>query len=169
MSRRTLIPLIIAACILVLSLGGYVVTFSLVSGLQEESFLLADEITAAQNKEARISRAERTLAAIKEQENTVASHFVSEETIVDFLEELEGIEERAGVEITIGSVSGEGEVFAISLNVQGTFVNVMRTLEAIENLPVLIDVLRASIDTTVRESGDDGMWSASVEYSIVKK
>lgn len=169
MNRRTLIPLIVASLLLVLSLGGYVVTFSLVSNLQEESFLLADEIKAAQDKEARISRAERTLAAIMEQEEMVSSYFVTENSVVDFLEELEGIEERTDVAITIGSVGGEGETFDISLTVEGQFRNVMQTLEAIESLPVFISVTRASIDTVVRESNDEGIWTASAGYSIVKK
>lgn len=169
MNRPTLIVLIIATLALIGALVAYGITFSSVSKLQEESFLLAQEIEAAVNKEERISRAERTLALINSQESTIYEYLVSQETIVDFLETLEGIEKDTSVEIDILSVaaSAEKESFDINLTVEGTFRNVMQTLGAIEKLPVFLRIETGTIETIIREGvAGESIWTASASYSV---
>lgn len=171
MSRRTLLPLIIASVLLLLSLGAYALTFRAVNALQEESFLLQEEITAAKDREVRIARAERTLALIREQEEAVNNYLVSEETIVDFLELLEGVENTTGVEIDIASVASKDDVksFAVSVRVEGRFAPVMKTIAIIETLPVYIETTSASMDTVLREGNqDEGIWTATLSYLIKK-
>tara|TARA_B100000745_G_scaffold300439_1_gene254399 strand:- start:197 stop:709 length:513 start_codon:yes stop_codon:yes gene_type:complete len=167
MNRRTLIPLIISVLILVLSGTAYFITFDAVSKLQESSFFLAQEINAAFDKEERINRAQRTLTLINSQESTVYEYLVSEETVVDFLEILEGVEEETGVEIEIVSVAAnkETEMFDINLTAEGSFKRVMQTLGAIEKLPVFITIESGTIETIVRDGGD-ATWTASASYSV---
>lgn len=171
MNKNTLIVLGIAATIFIAAGVAYFITFNAVSKIQEETFLLAEEINAALDKEARINRAERTLLSIQSQEALVYERLVSEETIVDFLETLEGIEESTNVEIDIVSVAAEEEAkaFNINLTVEGSFKRVMETLGAIEKLPVFIAIERGSVETILREGETDGIWSASASYSVKQR
>jgi len=172
MNRQTFIPLTIAFILLLAAGAAYAITFGAVSKLQEESFLLSEEIAAAFNKEERINRAQRTLLLIDSQESTVYEYFVSEESVVDFLETLEGIEEQTGVEIEILSVAANKDTntFDINLTVEGTFARVMQTLGAIEKLPVFITIGTGSIETIVREGETgDAVWTASASYSVQEK
>lgn len=168
MNRQTLIPLAIAMLTLTGSFVAYFITFNAVSKLQEESFLLAQEINAAFDKEERINRAQRTLTLINSQEGAIYEYLVSSETVVDFLETLEGIEEQTGVEIEIVSVAAneDTKAFDINLTAEGSFKRVMQTLGAIEKLPVFITIESGTIETIVREGGGDATWTASASYSV---
>lgn len=171
MNRTTLITLGISIVLLLASGLVYAITFNAVSKEQEESFLLAEEIGAALDKEARINRAERTLLSIQTQEQMVYERLVSEETVVDFLERLESIEDLTGVEIEIVSVAADEEkdAFVLNLTIDGAFKRVMETLGAIEKLPVFIAVERGSIETILREGESTGEWSASASYIVHRK
>lgn len=171
MNKQTLIPFGISSALVVGAAVAYYITFNAVAKLQEESFLLSQEIVASFDKEERINRAERTLQSIDSQENAIYGYFVSDETVVDFLEILEGVEEQTDVEIDIVSVaSSETNNFNINLTIEGTFKNVMQTLGAIEKLPAFISVEKGTIETIVREgAADDGLWIASAAYSVRKR
>lgn len=171
MNKNTLIPLGISIVLVLAAAIAYYITFGAVSKLQEESFLLQEEIAASLDKEARISRAERTLQSISSQESVIYGYLVSDETVVDFLEILEGIEEQTNVAIEIVSVAaGESGDFNINLTVEGQFKNVIQTLGAIETLPAFITIEKGTIETIVREGdSDDGVWTASAAYSVREK
>ncbi|MBL1434112.1 hypothetical protein COB87_000865 [Candidatus Wolfebacteria bacterium] len=170
MNRQTLISLVLSITVLAGAGAAYFITFNVVSQLQEESFLLQKEIKASLDKEERINRAERTLSLIESQEKTIFEYLVSEETIVDFLETLEGIEEETNVALDIVSVgAGEESVFNINLTIEGSFKNVMKTLSAIEKLPVFIGIESGTIETILREGDTKEIWTASASYSVKQK
>jgi len=171
MNKSTLIPLGISIALVIAAAIAYYITFGAVSRLQEESFLLAQEMAAALDKEERINRAERTLQSIDSQEAAIFGYLVSDETVVDFLEILEGVEEQTVVEIEVVSVaSSEADAFNINLTIEGQFKNVMQTLGAIEKLPAFISIEKGTVETIVREGEiDDGVWTASAAYSVRKK
>lgn len=160
--------MLIVVAILMVALGAYALTFRAVSGLQEESFLLAEEITSAQTREARSQRAEEVLATISQQESLINSRLVTAGTLVDFLESVEDVEEGTGGVVTVVSVNAQEESgnFVINLTVEGSFGQVMQALGAIENLPVFITMREGAIDTIVRENADDGVWTASMSYRV---
>jgi len=171
MNRRTLIIFITSVIVLLIAGGAYFITFSAVGKLQEESFLLAEEIEASFDKEERINRAQRTLTLINSQENTVFEYLVAEETVVDFLEILEGIEEETKVEIDILSVAANTEldVFDVNLTVEGSFKRVMQTLGAIEKLPIFITIKNGTLETILRDGETESLWTASASYSVQKQ
>jgi archaellum component FlaF (FlaF/FlaG flagellin family) len=171
MSKHTLIPLIISILALLVAGGAYAATFISMSKLQERSFSLAEEIHASLDKEARISRAERTLTLINSQEKTVHEYLVSDDTVVDFLEILEGIEERTNAQIDIVSVAASAakDGFTVNLTVEGSFKKVMQTLGAIEQLPVFISINQGAIETIIRDGDTESLWTASASYSVRQK
>ena len=172
MNRTTLIAFVASLSIVVVAIVAHVLTFRAIGVLQEESFLLAQEIEAIRDKEAQTAQAEEILFRVAEKESVIETYFVSEDTIVDFLELLESIEENTVVAIDIISVSinEEEQVFDINLTIEGRFGRVMQTLEAIENLPVFIVTESGSIETIIRDEGDDPeIWTASVSYNVAKQ
>lgn len=166
--KSALIQVSIAGVVLVLALGAYVFTFREVSSLQEESFLLAQEIESAQTKERRISRAENVLGTVLMQEERIQNRFVNADTLVEFLESLERIEDRSGAAIEVLSVSTDdaGAHFTIKVTVEGSFSGVMRTVGAINNLPVFLTLTNGTVDTIVRGENDPATWTASLSYEI---
>ena len=171
MSKHTLIPLIISILVLLAAGVAYGSTFIAISNLQEKSFSLAEEIKASFNKEDRINRAQRTLTLINSQEKTVLEYLVSDETVVDFLEILEGVEEKTNVQIDIVSVAASEtkDRFSVNLTVKGTFKKVMQTLGAIEQLPVFITIEQGTIETIIKEGEGESVWTASASYSVRQK
>lgn len=166
--KSEIIQLSIAVLALLIALAAYMFTFREVSQLQEESFLLAQEIESAQTKERRIARAEEVLGTVIEQESRIQSRFVTADTIVEFLGSLEGIENRTGAGIEVLSVSTEdaGGNFKINVTVDGSFGAVMKTVGAINELPVFLTLTSGAVDTVLRGEEDSENWTASLSYEV---
>lgn len=166
--RSAIIQVSIAGVILALALGAYVFTFREVSKLQEESFLLAQEIDSVQTKERRISRAEDVLNTVLAQEERIENRFVDADTLVEFLGSLEQVEDRSGAAVEVLSVSTDdaGAHFTIKVTVEGSFSAVMKTVGAINNLPVFLTLTSGTVDTIVRTENDPATWTASLSYEI---
>ena len=171
MKRRTIIPLSIALVTLVVGVVGYAVTLRALLTLQQESFLLAEEIREAAEEEIRLERAQETLAVLLSQESVVAEWFVSDDTLVDFLEQIERAGSNTGARVSVVSVGADekAKVYNIHVSVSGGFRAVMRAIGAIETLPVLIKPTQATLETIVREERDVAEWTASLSFAVTKQ
>lgn len=155
-----------AALVLALAaLGGYVLWYGYVQGLETQAASLAADVAAKDADRAQAASARSAEADVSEKERFVASHLVLPSDIVSFLESLENTGKSLGADVQVASVSDETAAAAgtisLSLSVSGPFDAVMRTLGAIEEGPYAAAARDLSLDTA---NGQD--WTAAGTFVV---
>lgn len=97
----------------------------------------------------------------------VESVFLDNDSLVDFIKELEYLAAQCGVEIKIRNVSfregGQGDVPFFGLNLSGDFSSVYRYVFLLEN-----SKYQVSVDRVNFQNADGGkMWEANLDISIL--
>lgn len=168
MKNKQYIPILVVILLFLLALGAYGITFQKVSSLQKESFALDADIAALTNKEKGIAQAQQTLNALAAQEEKVNTHLVSDTTVVDFLNTVEGLQTTRDVVIDVVSVAAQDDAFVLNLTVEGPFQEVVQTIGALNNLQTQMTLAGASLSTIVKKENDSRLWSASLTYTVAR-
>lgn len=113
-----------------------------------------------------INELEETLEKVKSNDEKIRSIFIKENTVVDFIEDLESLAERANVDLLIKGVRFEGDKDPkplFTLNVVGSFEDVYRYYVLLENMPYKISFVRASLE----KSSESLVWKSLLEFKIL--
>jgi hypothetical protein len=153
-----------AVAALLLAAGAYVIAYGKVSSLATEAATVNAELEARSTSGA--SRlAEEELAA---NEARIYGHFVNENDIVPFLEELEAIGDTLGADVKVESVNkpklkaDQPQYLEIALTISGPFSSVVRTLGAIEYQPYDTKLVELTLDSPDAGQG----WMATVTFRV---
>lgn len=111
----------------------------------------------------------------KDKREYISSLFVTKESIIDFLELLEGIGKKTGSEVSVISVSEEPKVgFAganrLKLEIVGSWTQVFWSIFMLDSLPATFSVkaLALTQEEVDEKSKVKGLWHADVEGIILK-
>jgi hypothetical protein len=152
---------LLALATLIAVSGVYGVWYTTVSHKSNEVVNLQSQIDAANENAGRIALAKTAISEIVMDEGRMQNYFVSESSVVSFINELEALGVSDGAVVTVLSVSKGGTpsvpTLLLSLSIQGTFDAVMRTVGAIEYVPYDVSIATLSVD----QSGKDS-WHANV-------
>lgn len=158
---------LVAAAIALAALAAYVAEFTLFSRVREDASAAFSEVARIENENQAIARAKEAIAALEGDEASVASHFVSPDAIVPFLESLERSGEELGTEVEVVSVSSPGESdgrIALALGIKGSFAAVMRTLGTLEYGNEDLRLSSLTLDTLSTDEGST--WTAAATFSV---
>ncbi|MBI4136369.1 MAG: hypothetical protein HY481_02380 [Candidatus Vogelbacteria bacterium] len=121
----------------------------------------ADTVISAYAKQYLAARAEADLENWRQTLETSAGYlakvraaFVSRESLIKFIEELEAVARESDVNLTLDEpVIGQTSL-TLSLKVDGSFVNLYRWLARLENLPYPLTFERINLRAAAGWSGD---------------
>lgn len=117
----------------------------------------AEENTMAwmegERKRENITSLDRTFEEISENKTLLEAHFAKSSDVVPFLDTLEGLAPKAGVDMEVNSVNIKDDIgLFIELRVKGKFSAVYKFLTLLENSPYELDF--SSIDMSKLKTGD---------------
>jgi hypothetical protein len=110
--------------------------------------------------------------------NRLQSFLVSEENAVPFIDDVEAIGPASGATLSISSLSSgtdsvtSHEAVTAQISVNGTWANVIRALQMVENLPYAVSVKSISLAVSASASSASGknsqpQWSAVDSISVL--
>ncbi|KKR67949.1 MAG: hypothetical protein UU10_C0033G0009 [Parcubacteria group bacterium GW2011_GWF1_40_6] len=101
-----------------------------------------------------ITSLDRAFEEIFENKTLLERHFAKSSDVVPFLDTLEGLAPKAGVEMEVNSVNikDDNTVLSIDIRVNGNFGAVYKFLSLLENSPYELDF--SSIDMSKLKTGD---------------
>ena len=167
MRRSPYIHILLAAFVLFIALSAYGVWWSRVSSTSAEASQIKQEVRKLGDEGGRTSSIRRALEELGIQEAELYQHFVGKDTIVQYLEEVEGTAESLGASAEVVSVTDteKSPRISISLRITGSFDAVMRTLGAIEYQQYDTTIVSLTLDTP---PSDSSSWTAAATFSVGK-
>ena len=169
MKRTPYAHIALATVLFLLALGAYVSWFNHVRGKAAEASQVVQEVKTLGDAGGRSASIRRVLEDLERQEAETYGHFVSDETIVTYLEEVEATGENLGSAVEVVSVgnapaqNGSGARLQVALRISGSFDAVMRTLGAIEYQAYDTVLSSLTLDTP---PADDSGWTAAATFLI---
>ena len=126
---------------------------------------LESQIEAEAQTAERIASARAALTQIAGDEASVQAYFVSDATVVSFIDDLQSKGSALGATVTVLSVAAANEnahpALQLSVGIQGPFDAVMRTVGAIEYAPYDVVMGNATVGKL-----DTGKWSANLTFTV---
>lgn len=175
---KYLSPSVLGALVFLLAAGG--IYAWLYIEIQSENRHVA-EVSA--NIEAQSEEASRQDSLVRLVENTkdkrdlLATYFVGQDGVADFLKELENLGDVAKtdneiVSVAVGALGGEVqndhfEKLTVALTIQGSFARVMNMLSLVESLPYPVHLLQVHIEK-VESKSKTQEWLASLSIAVLK-
>lgn len=156
---------VFALLIAVLASRWFGVWYATVSNMSAVAAQVQNQIAGANENVQRIASARAALTEIAGDEASVRDHFVAEENVVTFVNDLEARGHAQGVTVSAQSISknttSSGPVLLVALSLEGTFDAVMRTIGAIEYAPYAVSVSALSV-----EQGAADAWHANLNLVV---
>jgi Tfp pilus assembly protein PilO len=167
------IHLALALVFLLLTAAGYGFWYSTIGAKSAESAVLSGEIETKHEDATRLKAAKLALTDVAKSEAVIDSHFVSTSDVVSYIEELQTTGSTLGTDVTIASVSADTDsahpTLALSLQIDGSFANVVRTLGAIEYSPYYVTVQNLALlknASTGAATSTTASWAATVSLTV---
>jgi|CXWL01.1.fsa_nt_gi hypothetical protein len=160
-------PLYHGLLALIVSIGvsiGYGVWYGTVSSKSSEVLQLQGKIVASSANASRMATARIAFAQISGDEAKVQSYFVSEDSIVSFITDLQsrGLSHKVVVKVlSVSKGTSSQSTLVLALSLSGTFDAVMRTLGTIEYAPYAISITTLSVQQDTQNS-----WHADLNLAV---
>jgi len=164
---RPYLHIILAGLALFIVLSAYGVWWSEVSSRSAEAAQIRQEIQALGDTGGLNSSIRRALEELSMQEAELYRHFVGDDTIVQYLEEIETTAESLGASVEVVAVGDAKDAsrVSVSLRIIGSFDAVMRTLGAIEYQQYDTTLATLTLDTPPSEGTN---WTAAATFLVGK-
>jgi len=160
-TNRTVRILILALAAVIVAGGAYGWILTRVWQLRGDIVETANTADARAEEEARARSAERLLETTEEERAKLASYFVTEDTVVQFIETLEALGDSADVSITIASVTieedsseGAAPALRVRFTAASSWQNVMYFTALIDALPFLVEIVGADFERSNTPSSE---------------
>jgi len=143
---------------------------------EHASAVLVTLAEKTKEKENAVSFAEQ-VTEIKELQDSIISHFVNPNKIDTFVSYLEEIGPKIGSEVTVENIEMPkvaNNTIIFDLTVEGTFREVMQTINFLENIPYRVNITQVYLNKNSKEvvggknkTSTISNWRADVSFSIV--
>lgn len=111
------------------------------------------------------------MKGIEQDEGKIKAAFLNPQNIVKFIEDLESLKEKTGVELTLKSVTLSEEMTysepRFQFQISGAFRDLFQYLVLLENLPYQINFGRVQFTATREETKKTGIWQAEIEIILL--
>ena len=163
---------LLSVAIAVCCIAGYVWLFSAVRGTVEDAARTAQEAALLSTRQAHAQTVHRVVRDSQTQRDKLSSYFVTDDTVVDFLGDIEALSVRTGVSLSVSSVTvgdpvdTDGAVVPLTLllTTRGSMSDVFYTLALLEAYPKALFV--RDMRFTQREDGT--LWDARYDVVVMR-
>lgn len=167
---KPLTQLIIALIATGVVFSGYVVWYRVVGAQSASVAELTAKIESASAAEGRAAAARVALEDLSKDETDIAQYFVSTDSLVAFLEDLQARASRAGASASVASVSANKDTkhpaVDVTLQLTGSFSAVMLAAGRIEYAPYDIRVVSFSANASVADTTGKAEWIGAMVISV---
>lgn len=144
---------------------GFFQTHRVISNKEKEILELREKLLVIEDKKKNITALKKFLEEIQKDENKISMAFLTENKIIEFIENLEKVSKLAGAQIEIKSAllsekNNLGPAFDFKLT--GSFGNLFQSLSLVENLPYQIEIK----ELRFIEKKDD-LWQAQFRIQVL--
>lgn len=169
--KKVLARLFIVFCLFAVALTANLAWYRIVNGVSGRVVLLEEQIEEKTETQKRIQAMRSALERIENDEASLDAYFVSSDTIVAFLEDLQRAGAASGAEVSVLSVSaastGGDSVLKINISVTGAFAGVMGTIGSIEHAPYLITADTLSLNAASKDDAAAATeWRANMQITV---
>lgn len=115
--------------------------FTSINKKKDRVELLQNDVAKRVSRQNELSQLKLLVDDVREEKNKLATVFINENNIVDFIESLEGIAEASKVDLRLRSVnvaSGKAKNTITQFNINGEFENVFHYIALLETAPYQI-------------------------------
>jgi len=166
--RSPLTQSILASVLFCGALVGYQVWYSKIQEKSSTVAALTNQIELNTKAEKRVALVRASLADIADVEVSIQNYFVSDASIVSFIDTLQTQGHAQGATLEVHSVAKGGSslqpVLTLTLGVDGTFDAVMRTIGTVEYAPYAITISQLALRLT--DKADKGTWHADLTLLV---
>lgn len=150
--------------------GVYFLLFGQIQKERDKVLSLRRELAVIEKKQKNIQSLERLLDETEEQKRDVENIFVDDKTVVRFIEELERLAEITGAVLEIKDASlprtDEDLGPTFSMEIEGSFKNIFRYLELLENVPFQVEFNEIRF-VKPGGAGGAGAWSLAIVLRVL--
>lgn len=163
----------IAALIGVLVLFGiYSTLFIVIKNKNNHISVLQNQVDIEVRKDQRLHSIKQLVADLDKDIKQIDTYFISEDGVVDFLENLEALGSVADVSVGVNSVSIDEstdtglpyELLKIDFVARGSWENVMQLISLLETFPLGIVIERMQLE----HLSDQSSWQANIRFTVLK-
>lgn len=165
----TLITLIMAFIATLIAGGVYAYVYRTVEHSTEQTNAALEEVIREQYRKDHEKSVTELLKHTEGDRTKIATFFVPDDRVVEFIEHIEGIGPMAQAEINLGSINADdltaaapGTIGHINAHIdgRGSWSSVMKALKLIENLPYQVRINNLRLDASGLEEGSKTSESA---------
>ena len=135
----------------------------------DKAVLSSEEIADESRKEENLRLLKKSIDNTVEERANIATHFVSEDDIVPFIERVESLGALSHARVTLRSVSVEGEkndMLKLELSIVGSFSEVFHFLTLAEHLPFKVLFEKTNMLKLPKEKGEN-KWEAVATLDLL--
>jgi hypothetical protein len=163
--RSPLAHILLATLILIGALALYASGYAALSRESASVAGLEQQIESTAQAVSRVASIRAALTELSSDEIAVQSYFVSEASVVSFINDLEARGLAQGATVSVLSVAKSGTAsrpaLHLALSIKGTFDAVMRTVGIVEYAPYAL-----SISSLAVSAGQSGTWNADLSIEV---
>jgi len=175
---KTKSKLITVSALAAVAVCFYIAVF-FATGYAEDMTRKAEEKrSAAETSAARIDKIKKLMAETPVEQTQVAGYVVTDEHVVTFIEEVESLARRAGVEgsvdtVTTGSYPDvdvkQWEGLSVLISTTGSWADTYQFLSLLERLPYQSNIKAAQIQKSDPEKENNELWEGDFTLVVLKQ
>ncbi|OHA32005.1 MAG: hypothetical protein A2928_00225 [Candidatus Taylorbacteria bacterium RIFCSPLOWO2_01_FULL_45_15b] len=170
-NRRTSLTLLSLLILFVASFAGWYVLYR--ATLQNRAAIhITEELLGKNNDEVSYyALLKRTFEATEIEREKIETYFVSDGTVVPFIESIEALRTISGISTKISTLavetpeSGDVEYLHVVIDVDGSWDGVYRFVSLVEKLPHAIRIEKVAFDKTL---GENSVWRSNISLRVAK-
>jgi len=169
---KTQIKTIISILVVFVFIALYGGLFIIIKNKNNEISLLQNQVDIAIRKDERLYSMKQLVVDLGTELDQIDTYFVSQDGVVDFLENLEALGSIAGVPVDVNSVSVEKqdndalsyESLQVEFVARGSWSSIVQLISLLETYPLGITVKKMQLEQLT----DSNSWLARVSFTVLK-
>lgn len=174
--KKTKRNIVFMTIIVITAIVAYVVFFIGIKNKNENISLIVNKIDSFIEKETKLKSVKKIIEDTESTRRELDTYFVTDNGIVDFIENIEALAEEVEINAEVLSVDINdnnkiSETLLLSLEVEGLWSSLFYFISLIEELPFKIDVSKVDIEavyTNTNKSKTSGSWKGTLNFSVLK-
>ena len=173
MKKNSHIKFLIFSVIGILAVVGvFLYGINLIQNTTQKTSEIMSKTEEIVKKNSELSTIKKTISATEEDRAKLLTYFVTDKSIVAFLEYLESLGEITNTDASIKAVDldKDGNSVVVSIGSTGSYSDLVRFSKRIENMPYRIDVQSfafVSQSKTLEDGSEDSLWEVNITIKLI--
>lgn len=173
MKKNSHIKFLIFSVIGILAVVGvFLYGINLIQNTTQKTSEIMSKTEEIVKKNSELSTIKKTISATEEDRAKLLTYFVTDKSIVAFLEYLESLGEITNTDASIKAVDldKDGNSVVVSIGSAGSYSDLVRFSKLIENMPYRIDVQSfafVSQSKTLEDGSEDSLWEVNITIKLI--